>query len=108
MNINLKPDVTYNQLNKFITQKLIPAYEENFGGHVYLIKCVRGDDKYSYGMIYIFDSESERDKFWDEEGGTIGLTELGKSTMGKMQPVIDELRKTYGEFETEYNDWIVL
>jgi hypothetical protein len=107
MNIDLKPDVTINQMHKFMTEKLSPAYEKNFGGHVYLIKCVRGKDKYSYGMIYIFDSEKERNKMWNEEGGVIGLTELGKSAYEKMQPVLDEFRKEIGEFESDYNDWVV-
>ena len=103
-NINLKPDVTPNQMKDFIINKLIPAYESNPGANMYLTKCIRGENKYSYGLMVIFKSESERNKFYNEEGE---LTELGIALSEKMQPIYEEFTNTIGEFETEYNDWVV-
>ena len=103
-NINLKPDVTSNQMKDFIIHKLVPAYESNPGANMYLTKCVRGENKYSYGLMVIFKSESDRNKLYNEEGV---LTELGNTVSEKMQPIFEEFTNTIGEFETEYNDWIV-
>ena len=83
-NINLKPDVTPNQMKDLIINKLIPVYESNPGANMYLTKCIRGENKYSYGLIVIFKSESERNKFYNEEGE---LIELGIALPSPPSPV---------------------
>lgn len=104
MEVYLNPDVTYNQMQEFIKNKLIPAFEKQFGCKAYHLKGIRGVNKHGFGMLYIYESENARDKFYNEDGSR---TELGDSAMEKVWPVLDELTNTIGEWEFEYTDWIV-
>lgn len=104
LDIHLNPDVTYNEVQEFTMNKLIPEFEKNFGSKVYSVKGIRGEHKYRYGMIYIYNSEEDRNKHWNDDGT---LTELGTEAMQKMQPTMEEFQNKFGIFEYTYTDWLV-
>ena len=104
---NLKEGVTMDAYVKFFTSKAIPAYEKAFPGiKMYLIKSLRGQDSSSVGVIYMFNSETDRNKYFNNDGT---MTELGKAGNAKLS----DLGKEFDKYETSsnapdrYNDWLV-
>ena len=106
MTIIPDPDVTLNQFIELFANKAIPGWEKHFtGGKVYLLKGIRGENENSFAVIYTFESENDRNKYWKAEGG--GFTELGKAADEKMTPIFEELNKL-GTWTTKSTDWVVL
>ena len=104
MTINLDPNVTMNQYLEFYTSKVIPEFEKHFAGtKAYLIKGIRGESDNSYGVLYFFESEGDRDKFFNDDGS---LSELGEAANEKVTPISEELNKL-GTSTTKYTDWII-
>ena len=105
--INLKEGVTMRDYTNFYTNKFIPAAEKAFPGvKVYLLKSVRGQDSTSMGLAFIFNSEADRNKYWNNDGT---MTELGKAADAKMSEIGKEFDKyvTASNAPTKYNDWVV-
>ncbi|MEP6927007.1 MAG: hypothetical protein ABI834_05185 [Ginsengibacter sp.] len=103
----LKEGVTMEDYVKFYTTKAIPAYEKAFPGiKMYLIKSLRGQDSSSIGVIYMFNSEADRNKYFNNNGT---MTELGKASGAKL----NDIGKEFDKYETQsnapdrYNDWLV-
>lgn len=104
MTINLDPDVTMNQYLDFFVNKYIPEFEKNFpGAKLYIAKGVSGENKNSFGLIYLADSGEVKDKFVNKDGT---LTELGTSSFEKLQPTTDELEKL-GTYTSTTTDWVI-
>ena len=104
MTINLDPDVTMNQFMDFFTNKVGPEFEKNFPGiKTYIAKGIRGENKNSFGLIYLFETEEIRNKYFNEDGT---FTELGNSAFEKIQPISEELSKL-GTYTTIYTDWVI-
>jgi hypothetical protein len=102
--VSLMPGVTMEKYVDFFIAKVIPEMEKDVPNmKVYLLKGLRGENMNSYGLIYIFKSSQERDKYYNADGTD---TELGKSVNAKIQPVMDELEKL-GSSTAKYTDWIV-
>jgi hypothetical protein len=104
---NLKEGVTMEDYAKFFTSKAIPAYEKAFPGlKMYLIKSLRGQDSSSIGVIFMFNSEADRNKYFNNDGTT---TEVGKAAIAKLS----DLGKEFDKYQTssmapdKYNDWLV-
>ena len=104
MTINLDPNVTMNQFMDFYVNKYIPEFEKILPGvKLYIAKSIRGENENNFGLIYIFDSEKNRDKYHNEDGT---YNELGNSTAEKLQPITEELNKL-GTYSSTYDDWII-
>ena len=104
LTINLDPDVTMNQFLDFFSSKVIPEIEESFPGwKAYLVKGIRGENANSFGLIYVIESEEDRNKYYNEDGSQ---NELGNSIVEKVQPIMTELNQL-GTYTTEYTDWLV-
>lgn len=104
---NLKEGVSMEDYTKFFTSKAIPAYEKAFPGiKMYLIKSLRGQDSSSMGVIYMFNSETERNKYFNNDGT---MTEVGKAASSKLSDIGKELGKYQISSNTppKYNDWLV-
>jgi hypothetical protein len=104
---NLKEGVTMEDYAKFFTSKAVPAYEKAFPGiKMYLIKSLRGQDSSSIGVIYMFNSEADRNKYFNNDGT---MTDLGKAASAKL----GDIGKEFDKYETssnapdKYNDWLV-
>jgi len=103
LTINLIQNVTMDQYLDVYKNKLIPAYEKNFQSKCFLTKVFRGECENCYGVIIVWKSEADWNKFWKKEGG---LTDLGQAAMDKLQPLINELEKL-GTITSKYTDWII-
>ncbi len=104
---NFKEGVTMEDYEKFYTSKAIPAYEKAFPGiKFYLIKSLRGQDSSSLGVISIFNSESDRNKYFNNDGT---MTELGKAASAKLSDIGKEFDKYVITCDApdKYNDWLV-
>ncbi len=101
--VNLNQDVTLDQYMDVYKNKLLPVYEENFQSKCYLVKSSQGECENCYGVIIAWKSEADWNKFWNKGGG---LTDLGKTAMEKLQPLIDEQKKL-GTYTSKYTDWVV-
>lgn len=103
MTITLKPGVTMEQVENFYTQKLIPAYENAFeGAKGFLIKARRGENENKLGLIWLFKTEQDRDKYFTNDG----FTEAGNAAVAKVAEVDKERDKLVAETDT-YTDWVV-
>ena len=104
LTINLDPDVTMNQFLDFFSSKVIPEIEESFPGwKAYLVKGIRGENANSFGLIYVIESEEDRNKYYNEDGSQ---NELGNSIVEKVQPILTELNQL-GTWTSKYTDWLV-
>ena len=102
--VSLMPGVTMEKFMDFYKTKVIPEIEKNVPNMKgYIVKGIRGENKDSFGEIFVFKSSQERDKYYNADGSD---TELGKSVNAKLKPVLDELGKL-GTYTTKYTDWIV-
>jgi hypothetical protein len=103
----LKAGVTMQDYTNFFTNKYIPAAEKAFPGvKVYLLKSVRGQDSTGMGLVFIFNSEADRNKYWNNDGS---MTELGKTADAKLTEIGKEFDKyvTSSNTPDKYNDWVV-
>jgi hypothetical protein len=103
----LKKGVTMEDFVKFNKTTVIPAYEKAFPGlKMYVTKRLRGQDSSSMGLILMFNTEAERNKYFKNDGTT---TELGKAGAAKLSV----LGKEYDKYATRsgapdrYTDWLV-
>jgi hypothetical protein len=85
----------------YIKTKVIPAYEKNYQMNCYLVKSIRGEFENCFGVIAVWQTEADRDKFYNKDGSN---SDLGKAASEKMKPVYDELSKL-GTATTKYTDW---
>ena len=103
--INLKPNVTDDQFKTFFVSKVLPEYEKQWTGlKGYLIKSVRGEYKNRFAIVWLFESEKARNKYFNVDGTA---NELEKSALEKVKPIEEALKK-YGTYTVKYmDDWIV-
>ena len=104
----LKQGVTQQEYIKFYTSKVIPAYDKAFPGmKTYLVTSLRGQDSTSFGIIYLFDTESDRNKYFDMKTGE--PTELFTKANAKLDAITKEMDKyeTSSNAPGKYNDWLV-
>ena len=103
----LKEGVTMQDYTNFVTNKFIPAYEKAYPDvKAYLLKSVRGQDSSSIGVVFIFNSEADRNKYWNNDAT---MTELGKAADAKLSEIGKEFDKYQVPSNTpdKYNDWVV-
>jgi|KBSMisStandDraft_5_1062788.scaffolds.fasta_scaffold941791_2 hypothetical protein len=104
---NLKEGVTMQDYINFCRNRWIPETEKAFPGvKSYLVKSIRGEDSSSVGIIVMFNSESDRNKYWTTTGT---MTEAGQAAIKKLG---DALGKDSEKYEIpsnpdKYNDWLV-
>ena len=105
LDITLKPDVTMNQWIEFYISRVIPEIEKHWtGSSAYLTEGFRGEHKNRIGLIVVFESKKDRDKFFNEDDSP---TELGKKTGENFSPILEELNKL-GTYTRTYSVWVVL
>ena len=103
----LKDGVKMEDYVNFFKSKAIPAYEKAFPGiKMYLIKSLRGQDSTSLGVIFLFNNETDRNKYFNNDGTS---TELGKAGEAKLTDLGKEFEKYEVTTNTpdKYNDWLV-
>ncbi len=103
MTVHLKPNVRMEQFKTFFISEVIPAYEAQFNVQGYLIRGIRGVNKNSFGIVWIFETEQARNKFFNKDGTQ---NDLGKAAIEKVSIAEKELEKL-GSYTTKYTDWVV-
>ena len=104
MTINLASGATMDQFQTYFINNVIPEYEKHFqGAKGYLVKGVRGENNNSMAVIWVFDTEQSRDKYFGADGNP---NDLGKSAIEKVSVVDKELDKI-GTHTTKFTDWVV-
>lgn len=104
MTVKLNSNVTMDEFMTFYISKVIPEFEKNFqGAKGYLIKGVRGESNNSFGIIWHFETEQSRDKFFEKDGNQ---SELGKEAHEKTKAILKELEKL-GTYTTKFTDWVI-
>lgn len=100
----LSTGVTMEQYLAFLKDKLIPAYEKNYPGlKCYLMKSIRGENAGSTLIVFYFQSEEIRNKYFKPDGD---YTELGLEGKLKMQSVLDEMARLDSSKEV-YTDYVI-
>ena len=103
----LKPGVTSEQFTVFFATKVKPAYDAAFPGmKLFLVQSLRGQDSATVGIIYLFDSEAGRNKYFAKDGQPTAL-------FTKAAAKVDAVSKEMDKYVTSvsgagvYNDWLV-
>ena len=105
LNVDLKSDVTIDQWKEFFISKVIPELEKHYtGAKAYLTEGIQGEHKNSLGLIVVFKTKKERDKFFNEDDSR---TELGKTVAENFSTVGEELAKM-GTYTFTYSVWMIL
>jgi hypothetical protein len=100
----LSPGVSMDQYLSFLKAKLIPAYEKSFPGlKCYLLKSKRGECVDCIILVFFFQSEAIRDKYFKPDGD---YTDLGLKGKENMQSVSDEMSKMDKSTEI-YTDYVI-
>ena len=82
---------------QFFTTKAIPEFEKAYPGvKLYLLKSVRGQDSSSMGVLYLFNTEADRNKYFNNDGTP---TEAGKAANAKL----NDIGKEFDKYETSSN-----
>jgi hypothetical protein len=104
--VELASGVSMDQYMNYCINKLMPAYNKEFKGDISfnIVDGERGQDGTKTGRLLIIKSAKVRDKYFPKEGQT---SELLKTKMQKIQPLIDELEKLGTFKEDHYTDWVV-
>lgn len=104
--VNLSSGVTYEQWETFLKDKVFEAYNKEFKGEimVYLADGERGMYGKHIGRIMVIKSVKVRNKYFPEPGKS---SELFRTKMEKVQPLVDELEKLGTYVEDNYTDWII-
>ncbi|HMC86692.1 MAG TPA: hypothetical protein VKI61_14290 [Chitinophagaceae bacterium] len=104
---NLKPGITIQDYTKFYTSRVIPEFEKAFPDiKLYLLKSVRGQDSSSIAVVYFFNSEAVRNKYFKNDGTP---TEVFNAANAKLSDLGKETDKyeTSSNTPDKYNDWLV-
>lgn len=104
--IELKPGVSIEEYNDFCMNTMVPAYNKELNGDIvlYIAKGERGVYKNSTCRIMVIKSLKVRNKYFPEEGKP---SELMKSKLAKLQPLIDQMEKLGTFKEDHYTDYEV-
>ncbi len=106
--LKLNLGVNIDEFRDFYTKNAIPEFEKNFPGvREFFIKGIRGEDLGAVGVIYLFESESVRDKYF-RDGGIDGIyTELGKACDEKNKTMNEKVAKFVASSSRKFTDWII-
>lgn len=104
LKIRLKRGATIQQFEDYFTNTLIPSYEKEYkGAKLSLVKGLRGQNKGALGMVWVFESESVRNLYFDSKGAP---TKLNQEINLKLKSVDEGLSKI-GTWTSIYTDWVV-
>ena len=81
----------------------IPSYEKEYKAGIYLADGLRGQEEGKISMIQIFDSEADRNLYYNADGSS---TEMGQAIRQKLESVNAGLAKL-GTWTSNYTDWSV-
>jgi hypothetical protein len=103
----LKDNVTFDQFIKFSREKYIPAMEKLLPGEkIYLLTGDRGENKFRYGELLVFDDVATRNKYYPIEDDTATSPAL-KAVLPQLMALTAETDNYVKYAKRVYTDWIV-
>ena len=103
--VELKPNVKMEEFKTFFVNEVLPEYEKSWVGlKGYLVKSVRGEYKDRFFIVWLFESEKARDKYFNTDGTP---NDLEKAAFERVGPVEEKLKK-YGTYSIKYTDDFVV
>jgi hypothetical protein len=108
LTVELKPNVTMEQVLDFYNTKWAPAAEKYFGWKFFYGKCLHGTECAENKIlnIVIFETEADRDKYFKMDEGGNDLNELGEKAWAQFAPTNDALQQLATTTE-EWGDWLI-
>ncbi len=104
---NLKPGVSMQDYSNFYTSTVIPQFQKAFPDiKLYIVKSIRGQDSTSMGVIYFFDSEAVRNKYFNSDGTPTDAFKTADAQMNDLGKEMDKY-ETSSNAPDKYNDWVV-
>ena len=109
MEIQLVEGKSLEDFKAFYMADVIPAYEKAFEGlKIYMLKSARGQYMNELAVIWIFESEAARNRYFNDDASASSFTDLGKEAMERVKGVRQEMNSKYGRWTgNEQDDWIV-
>lgn len=106
--VELKPNVTLEQVLDFYNTKWAAAEDKYFGFKSYFGKCIRGSESAENKIIMIghFETEADRDKYFNMAEGGGDLNELGEKAWAEFAPTYDSLLQL-ATIKDEWADWVI-
>ena len=100
--------MTMRDLSDFIKNEWLPEVNKVFPDlKGYLVKSIRGQDSTSLGIIFIANSESDRNKYWTADN------KLKPDVQKAVDKMLERLRKENEKYVTalqasdKYTDWVL-
>ena|SRR5882724_7781764 len=107
MTVKLNPNVTMEQFTAFYVNHVLPEYEKAWTGlKGYLVRSFSSKHPNSFAIIWLFESEAARNKYFTSNGKSNALELANRK---KVEPIEAELKK-YGTYTATYkdtDDWVV-
>lgn len=106
MKVNLQPGKTMEDYVKAVNEIESPSWGKVMPNwHMYALKRIRGEaPEGSLGVIYIVDSENDRNKYFDGENTNEEFARISE----KMKDVESQMDKVGSAERLSYTDWIIL
>ena len=106
--VELKPNVTMEQVLDFYNTKWIPDADKYFGFKFYTAKCLRGTGCAENKILLIshHKTEADRNKYFKMAEGGRDLNELGQKAWAQFAPTNDAL-KQLATVKDEWADWVI-
>jgi hypothetical protein len=106
--VELKPNVTIEQVLDFYNTKWAPAEEKYFGWKTSFGKCLHGTECAENKILWItvFKSAADRDKYFKMDKGGNELNELGEKAWAQFAPTKDALLQL-ATIKDEWGDWMI-
>jgi uncharacterized protein (TIGR02246 family) len=103
--VKLQSGVTRDRFEQYYKETVIPEFEKTYPDvKLYFIKGIRGEHKDRIGLIYYFESDEVRNKYFNPDETP---TDAGKVLQARMKPTYDGLTKLRVSASTKYTDWVV-
>ena len=105
MAVTLKPGATMAGFKAFFLRRVLPEYEKAWVGlHAYLVQSVRGEFKNRLAVVWLFESEAARNRYFDSVGRANALETAARE---RVRPVEEALERL-GTYTLDYkDDWLV-
>lgn len=106
--VELKPNVTMDQVLDFYNTKWAPAEEQYFGWKSFFGKCRHGNECAENKLLWItlFKTEADRDKYFNMATGGNDLNELGGKAWDQFAPTYDALLQL-ATIKDDWADWAI-
>jgi hypothetical protein len=104
--VTLEPHATLDQFKQVFVSRVLPEYEKQWVGlRGYLVQSARGPSKNRLAIVWLFESEAARDRYFTPGDKP---NDLEKAALAAIKPIEESLLQAYGSYTITYqDDWVV-